>query len=457
MAYIVYMHKNLVSVPYLIDKGRDSAYEAIKANRLNYEDADTESSWTVKSQIPEAGELLKAGSVIRLEWDVQSGNPQNLIEKSVTLEKNGKYIEAIKSLEGIGEDSDFYIDAQERISEIESTYTTYVIEQANNLLHSNAYDEAYEILEKASRNYGDQSTFNNKKNDIENKVWNNVKPIVTVSSSKANFIEGDVLKTNDIEIQLYYTERFQKKVFPTSITPKLLEKYGENDIILTYEGGHECEWTVYAQPRMVSIQAEYEGKQLTKGDTISNNNVLVYGIYSDGTKEELDDYNMEPRVVENTGENTILISFGDMHTNLILNALPRYTLLKDVKLVKGRSEKLFRSNGEDTLGNTYLNYLLISYNEYDFEGHGNVIFNIKGEYQHFCTTIAPGTFGDDSMHALKPVIVEIVGDENVLYASPGIELTTQPFSIDIDVTGIRILEIRCKESGAIFMDEPKLY
>ena len=399
--------------------------------------------------------IMVVGIVIVLVKQETKRNFENIIKRAEIMVSNENYMEAIDLLNTVGEKSDFYIDAQTKISEIKGTYERSAILYANTMISDEEYMLAYEKIIDAENDLGERDDLEAEKVKIKRTIYENVTPDIIVTSDVLEYTEGDGLNVADFNINLSYLGIIEEDKKPVDINPNYVEQAGENKIMIEWSQGKEYEFLIEANPKIVSIQATYIGENRTKGDIISQNLIEVEGKCSDGSTRAINNYDIYPTVLQNVGENIISIKYDDLKCDVSISALPQYTYLKDIKAMKSGD---FRTSGEDTFGNSYLNYLLLNYESYDFDGHGNQIYNIDGKYTHFCTTIAPGTFSDGGMHnGGGPITVEIVGDGTVLYSSPEISFTTSPFSVDVDVTGVKLLEFRANSSGAIFLDDPKLY
>lgn len=138
---------------------------------------------------------------------------------------------------------------------------------------------------------------------------------------------------------------------------------------------------------------------------------------------------------------------------------------KSVKLKNlyniNHKQKFFRTKVSDTLGHTYDEACLLDYDQYDFDNHGAVLFEIHGDEEWFTTfrsKVVAGVYKDGYRHAGKQSNKIIFTDENdnVLYESGDISETTEPFLAEFDITGVRVLKIKADSTGAILLLNPLL-
>ena len=108
--------------------------------------------------------------------------------------------------------------------------------------------------------------------------------------------------------------------------PKL-NKIGDNNLTIEYNG-LTADVTVVAHG-IVSIEAECTNMLLFDGDSITENDFTVYAVYDTNEKEEIsdftfsivhDDENDSNDNIVVTGDNTIIIQYGDLSTELVIHA-----------------------------------------------------------------------------------------------------------------------------------------
>ena len=126
-----------------------------------------------------------------------------------------------------------------------------------------------------------------------------------------------------------------------------------------------------------------------------------------------------------------------------------------------KKQKFFRTNVSDTFGHTYDEACLVDFDQYDFDNRGAVLFDIHGDdewFSIFRSKVVPGVYKDGYRHAGKDTNKIIFTDENdnVLYESGDISETTEPFLVEFDVTGVKVLKIKADSYGAILLLNPLL-
>lgn len=105
-----------------------------------------------------------------------------------------------------------------------------------------------------------------------------------------------------------YTEEEEVKKDYT-IEPKVVEKKGDNKVIVTYRGKTDI---ITVEGKTVeSISAEYTGEDdLYIGTTIPVGKIEVHAFYSDGSTEKVKGFTLATTTVEREGLNTVRVAYG---------------------------------------------------------------------------------------------------------------------------------------------------
>ena len=96
---------------------------------------------------------------------------------------------------------------------------------------------------------------------------------------------------------------------------------GENEITVDYKGITNIINFWVDNPKVISIKAEYLGKDVSVGSAISKEDIVVTATYEDGHVEEIKDFETVPSECNEEGENTIQIQYEDCSDKILVNAV----------------------------------------------------------------------------------------------------------------------------------------
>ena len=123
---------------------------------------------------------------------------------------------------------------------------------------------------------------------------------------------GDELIQSNIQVKGLLADGTETMVDDFSVEQEDLSEPGIHSVRIMYELLEtSCDITVID---LSSISASYIGKELKVGDTLSNEMFKVYGIYTDGSKEEVTDFSISSDVCDEPGVYRVNIEYRGKQT-----------------------------------------------------------------------------------------------------------------------------------------------
>lgn len=138
---------------------------------------------------------------------------------------------------------------------------------------------------------------------------------------------GDTVDSKDLNVIGIYDNDVKEKLNEFTVKNPELSKVGDNTLTIEYKDLTTS--VAVVAHGIVSLEASCNNKLLFEGDTITENDFTVYGVYDTNEKEEITGFNYsvvrdeETDVDDNIvvkGDNTITIQYGDLSTELIIYA-----------------------------------------------------------------------------------------------------------------------------------------
>ena len=131
---------------------------------------------------------------------------------------------------------------------------------------------------------------------------------------------GTPVASAKVEVIAYFDDGSEKRVKDFKLSDATVTKKGTNIFTVTYEGKKATFEVEGKEPlAVVDIEAEYTGEPLYVGDTISKSDIKVTLTYNDEEMDPKDagtNFTISPSVVEDVGENTIIVSYGGVSTEV---------------------------------------------------------------------------------------------------------------------------------------------
>lgn len=261
-----------------------------------------------------------------VSYDIEAEQIIHNGDKCIQLEK---YEEGIEKYSSVQKSSRFFYSAQEKIQNAKNEYENATLLLMRDLLDQNQVVEAYDMVKDVENYLGETSQLKDGEKLIIDVMKERIVPEISIDYSGNELVEGDEIDLSTLHMNLNYADRYEEEMVPDSCRPIIVEKSGENILILTYSSGkHSYEWRVDALPKIIGIEAKYTGKELTRGDTINKKDFEIVGICTDESSRKINVFDIDPLVVENYGENVFNIYYQGLNCLCKIDALPQLSQIE---------------------------------------------------------------------------------------------------------------------------------
>lgn len=174
-----------------------------------------------------------------------------------------------------------------------------------------------------------------------NQVWIDIPPEVPITTIKAsyqgkepenghpgNMYVGYTMSHKDITVKGTDTKGDDITLKDFSFTPSKLLEEGENTIEVEYitDNGqkHNCTFSVFAKaPELLSLNAKIKNKgdKITIGTTLTTDMFDVTGTYENGEKKKIEDFLIDPVIVDEEQEYTVSFSKGNVSDTIKIDVI----------------------------------------------------------------------------------------------------------------------------------------
>lgn len=278
--------------------------------------------------------------------------------------------------------------------------------------------------------------------------------------NRNNIFPGDTLNKEDFIVKGTTIAGDKVTMDEFEFSPsKVVE--GENKITVDYKGITSIVNFWAHSPKVISIKAEYLGDDVFVGSEIPKEDIKVTATYEDGHAEEVDNFEINPTMCAEEGENSIEILYGENSDKIIVNAVAEeekntsegplfnscYEKHDDSSIISQIGFDHWDSTKSDVQGNHYdESQLYISigdlYNQIQDTGDSfidsTIIYIVNPEYDLSKGVHIKGKFVVDSEYmgsdAYTSVSIKIDGekvwatDENI----SGSTISPMPFEFDVN-------------------------
>lgn len=148
---------------------------------------------------------------------------------------------------------------------------------------------------------------------------------ITASYTGEAVYVGAAVPTGKIEVYAYFSDGSYERVKTFTLSVPTVQKEGMNMISVVYEGKTDIIYVEGKAPLAVEeIYASYIGEPVIVGNSISKGKIEVQALYNDGTLKTITNFNISPSIVEDEGENDIVVSYGEVSTVIQVYGEERY-------------------------------------------------------------------------------------------------------------------------------------
>ena len=153
--------------------------------------------------------------------------------------------------------------------------------------------------------------------------WDVTGIVTKVMTTKTNYYIGEDIDKSLLQVHVQTDSAGTTRILGDeeyTITPTTVNKEGVNQFNVKYTATGAtavCEVNGIAV-RAMSITATYNGSDLEVGDKLSKDNFNVTLNYNNNTKTKITGFALSPNTIKNVGNNTIVVSYADLSTNVVI-------------------------------------------------------------------------------------------------------------------------------------------
>lgn len=255
---------------------------------------------------------------------------EKIIEEGDRSIQLNKFEEGIELYASVKEFSKYYTDAQEKIQIAKKEYRDINIDMVHHMLENKQYLQAYDLIQEIMKYHGSDQIIDKAKRETEEIIREEVKPTISITYQDT-IVEGMQIEIEKIDIQADYIGRIIEMAKVKDCEPKIFELNGMNEINLFWDKDKSYLWQVEALPKVISIVTEYNGKELTRGDSINPNDFKVIGTCTDNSSREIKDYTISNKFAENYGEFVVDVVYRDLLDRCVISVKPCESSIEVVK------------------------------------------------------------------------------------------------------------------------------
>ena len=264
---------------------------------------------------------------------------------------------------------------------------------------------------------------------------------MTASYTGNELTRGDKFEKKDFVVEGICSDESVKTINDFELSTTTVEKYGKNEIEISYFG-ITCKCEVSAKPQQTGITVQAKQPYYEIGKTIDKETGFqVNAQYEDGTTEILDanQYKVgsNPRTI---GENTIKISYRGFEAETTIIGCKKIKL-SELEEFDSDYGVFWRDTDNDFFGNEYSTCLRMRVPNQIDDSLG--IYAKCMEYylgMRYQSIEGKAVLSNISWHDEKAQFA-IIADNQIVYTSPEIGDTTQPFSFSVNLRNAEYLKL----------------
>lgn len=190
---------------------------------------------------------------------------------------------------------------------------------------------------------------------------------------KSTVTVGESLVKEEIKVRAHYNDGSMEEISDYTISDMVVKNVGANIFYVFYEG-KSAKFSVTGKEMRLpkSLNANYNGPAVVVGNAPDLDDFYVSVLYNDNTMERITTFELTPSIVQKEGQNTIIVSYGELSKEVkvqglakeVLSIKAEYTGFPVVvgKTVSAEDIKVtatFNDNSKDTVTNFTLSGSMI--------------------------------------------------------------------------------------------------
>lgn len=130
----------------------------------------------------------------------------------------------------------------------------------------------------------------------------------------SSVLVGDNIDPEKLKVTAYYEDGTSGEVKGYTLATTKITQVGTNECIVIYKG-QVARFYIIGKT-LTSFHAFYHGSTVSVGNSVDLRKISATAVYSDGTSENVEDFNILNKVITSTGNNTITLTYKGLTYNI---------------------------------------------------------------------------------------------------------------------------------------------
>ena len=130
----------------------------------------------------------------------------------------------------------------------------------------------------------------------------------------SSVLVGENIEPEKLKVTAYYEDGTSAEVKGYTLATTKVTQAGSNECIVIYKG--QVAKFYITGKTLSSFHAYYHGSTVSVGNSVDPRKISVTAVYSDGTSENVEDFNILNKVITSTGNNTITLTYKGLTYNI---------------------------------------------------------------------------------------------------------------------------------------------
>ncbi len=135
---------------------------------------------------------------------------------------------------------------------------------------------------------------------------------------------GEEIDRGKIEVTAIFEDGTSEEIFNFALSTDRVMKDGVNVIHVVYRG-KSCEITVFGK-KAQSLYVQYLGGPVSIGNSVSRDEIMVNVVFSDGSYEEITDYQLGNHVINTSGTQKVQVVYGGLQGTFDVVTMPEKSI-----------------------------------------------------------------------------------------------------------------------------------
>jgi hypothetical protein len=130
----------------------------------------------------------------------------------------------------------------------------------------------------------------------------------------SSVLVGDDIEPEKLKVAAWYEDGTSSDVKGYTLATTRITQVGSNECIVIYKG--KVAKFYITGKTLSSFRAYYSGSTVSVGNSVDPSKIIATAVYSDGSVENVEDFNIVNKVITSTGNNTITITYRGLTYNI---------------------------------------------------------------------------------------------------------------------------------------------